>query len=206
MPRVGLALAIGCVFFAFSLTGCSDAFNAGPLEYVENEALTTGCQRQSQPGEEPVLSGEGSQGPEEPLRRFAPAHQGAGGLGPAAGGAVSGEPRAGGRRGAGQVLRGCMKTRRSTRRRGSGRGLSRRQAAGRGLCPLSPQLPALSWRIRCGRRADGAVPLSHAARLSQGNFQVHVDAQRQAAAPRLICGARSQTACTARRCRRFTPC
>ena len=23
-----------------SLTGCSDAFNAGPLEYVENEALT----------------------------------------------------------------------------------------------------------------------------------------------------------------------
>jgi mono/diheme cytochrome c family protein len=40
MPRVGLALAIACVSLALSLTGCSDAFNAGPLEYVENEALT----------------------------------------------------------------------------------------------------------------------------------------------------------------------
>ena len=40
MPRVGLALAMGCVLFAFSMTGCSDAFNAGRLEYVENEALT----------------------------------------------------------------------------------------------------------------------------------------------------------------------
>jgi mono/diheme cytochrome c family protein len=41
MPRVGLALAVACVSLSLSLAGCSDAFNAGPLEYVENEALTT---------------------------------------------------------------------------------------------------------------------------------------------------------------------
>lgn len=40
MPRVGLALAIACVSLALSLSGCSDAFFAGELEYVENEALT----------------------------------------------------------------------------------------------------------------------------------------------------------------------
>jgi mono/diheme cytochrome c family protein len=40
MPRVGLALAIACVSLALSLTGCSDLYNAGPLEYVENEAMT----------------------------------------------------------------------------------------------------------------------------------------------------------------------
>ena len=40
MPRVGLFVAIACVSLAVSLTGCSDAFNAGPLEYVESEAMT----------------------------------------------------------------------------------------------------------------------------------------------------------------------
>ena len=40
MPRVGLFVAIACVSLTVSLTGCSDAFNAGPLEYVESEAMT----------------------------------------------------------------------------------------------------------------------------------------------------------------------
>ena len=46
--------------------------------------------------------------------------------------------------------------------------------------PLSPQLPALPRRLRGRRRADGAVPVSAAPRLSQRNLQVHLDRQRQA--------------------------
>jgi mono/diheme cytochrome c family protein len=40
MPRVGLTTLVICVFLALSQAGCSDAFNAGPLEYVESEAMT----------------------------------------------------------------------------------------------------------------------------------------------------------------------
>ena len=68
MPRVGLALAVACVSLAFSLTGCSDAFNAGPLEYVENEALTTEVKGKANLAKSPMFAGQGAQGPEESLR------------------------------------------------------------------------------------------------------------------------------------------
>jgi mono/diheme cytochrome c family protein len=55
MRRVGLALAIACVSLALSLTGCSDAFNAGPLEYVENEALHTDVKGKANLAKSPVL-------------------------------------------------------------------------------------------------------------------------------------------------------
>ena len=184
MPRVGLALAIACVSLALSLTGCSDAFNAGPLEYVENEALTKEVRGKSQPGEKPDPAGQSSQGPQAPLWRLAAAHQGAAGLGPAAGGLYLASYM--------QEGEGAQaKYRRLYRRQGrriadadsrTANIPTAKPQAGR-LCPVSPQLPALSWRFRRRRRAHRTVSLSLAARLSQGNLQVHVHAQRQAAAP-----------------------
>jgi mono/diheme cytochrome c family protein len=40
ISRSRLALIIGCMGLTLSTLGCSDAFNAGPLEYVESDALT----------------------------------------------------------------------------------------------------------------------------------------------------------------------
>jgi mono/diheme cytochrome c family protein len=40
ISRSRLALMIGCMGLTLSTLGCSDAFNAGPLEYVESDALT----------------------------------------------------------------------------------------------------------------------------------------------------------------------
>ena len=40
MSRCRLALIVGCACLTITMAGCSDALNAGPLEYVENEALT----------------------------------------------------------------------------------------------------------------------------------------------------------------------
>ncbi len=55
MPRVGLAMVIACVSLALSQTGCSDAFNAGPLEYVENEAMTRDVKGKANLAASPVL-------------------------------------------------------------------------------------------------------------------------------------------------------
>ena len=38
--RCRLALIVACTCLAISTAGCSDALNAGPLEYVDNAALT----------------------------------------------------------------------------------------------------------------------------------------------------------------------
>src|SRR5262245_3107633 len=38
--RCRLAWVLGCTCLTLSVTGCSDEWNAGPLQYVENEALT----------------------------------------------------------------------------------------------------------------------------------------------------------------------
>ena len=136
MPRVGLALAIACVSLSISLTGCSDAFNAGPLEYVESEALTKEVK-----GEKPI-----SRRARSCRRRFArPSRASTAtrrstsrclpGSGLPAGGLYLASYRPGGRRGQSQVFCGCMKTRRSIRRRWSPRRVSDRQAAGRRLRP-----------------------------------------------------------------------
>ena len=55
MPRVGLALAVACVSLSLALAGCSDAFNAGPLEYVESAALTTDVSGKANLSKSPVL-------------------------------------------------------------------------------------------------------------------------------------------------------
>jgi len=55
MPRVGLVTVIACVFLALSLSGCSDAFNAGRLEYVESEALTKDVKGKANLAASPVL-------------------------------------------------------------------------------------------------------------------------------------------------------
>src|SRR5262249_47261535 len=38
--RYRVALILGCSCLAIAAAGCSDAFNAGPLQYVEADALT----------------------------------------------------------------------------------------------------------------------------------------------------------------------
>jgi hypothetical protein len=40
MSRFGFAFLVGCACLTTSMTGCSDAWNAGPMQYVENETLT----------------------------------------------------------------------------------------------------------------------------------------------------------------------
>ena len=40
MSRYGFAFLVGCACLTMSMTGCSDAWNAGPMQYVENETLT----------------------------------------------------------------------------------------------------------------------------------------------------------------------
>jgi mono/diheme cytochrome c family protein len=40
MSRFGFALGFGCAFLTLTVTGCSDAWNAGPMKYVESESLT----------------------------------------------------------------------------------------------------------------------------------------------------------------------
>ena len=40
MSRFGFALVLGCGFLTLTMTGCSDAWNAGPMQYVESESLT----------------------------------------------------------------------------------------------------------------------------------------------------------------------
>ena len=41
MSRYGFAFLVGSACVTMSMTGCSDAWNAGPMQYVENETLTT---------------------------------------------------------------------------------------------------------------------------------------------------------------------
>ena len=40
MSRCGFALLFGCACLTLTMTGCSDAWNAGPMQYVESETLT----------------------------------------------------------------------------------------------------------------------------------------------------------------------
>ncbi len=40
MSRFGFALVFGCACLTLTMTGCSDAWNAGPMKYVESESLT----------------------------------------------------------------------------------------------------------------------------------------------------------------------
>jgi mono/diheme cytochrome c family protein len=40
MSRFGFALVFGCACSTLTMTGCSDAWNAGPMQYVESESLT----------------------------------------------------------------------------------------------------------------------------------------------------------------------
>ena len=50
-----LALMIGCMGLTLSTLGCSDAFNAGPLEYVESDALTKEIPGKANLAGKPVL-------------------------------------------------------------------------------------------------------------------------------------------------------
>ena len=40
MSRCGFAFLVSFACLTMSMTGCSDAWNAGPMQYVENETLT----------------------------------------------------------------------------------------------------------------------------------------------------------------------
>src|SRR5262249_25106475 len=46
---------VACVWISLSLTGCSDTFNAGPLEYVENDALTAEVKGKANLAKSPIL-------------------------------------------------------------------------------------------------------------------------------------------------------
>ena len=204
MPRVGLALAVACVSLALSLTGCSDAFNAGPLEYVENEALTKEVKGKANLAKSPMLQ-EKVRKALENLFGDSPQHiKVPAGSGLPAGGLYLASYVQEGEGAQAKFLRLYEDKAVDVADAGRARRVSDRRAAGRRLWPLSPQLPALPRRLGCRRRADGAVPLSAAARLSQGNLQVHLDAQRCQARTATTCAGRSRTACTAPRCRRST--
>jgi mono/diheme cytochrome c family protein len=55
MQRCRLALWVICTTLALSMTGCSDAFNAGPLQYVEDEAFTKAIEGKTNLAEKPAL-------------------------------------------------------------------------------------------------------------------------------------------------------
>ncbi len=55
MQRCRLALAFFCTSLALLLTGCSDAFNAGPLQYVEDDALNKTVEGRPDLGAKPIL-------------------------------------------------------------------------------------------------------------------------------------------------------
>jgi mono/diheme cytochrome c family protein len=54
MSRFALVLSVGCAYLAITVTGCSDAWNAGPMQYSESEALTKEVGKASLAGK-PVL-------------------------------------------------------------------------------------------------------------------------------------------------------
>ena len=167
-----------CVSLALSLTGCSDAFNAGPLEYVENEALTQGRQGQGQSAQEPGLAGQGSQGAQRTSTATRPSTSRCRRGRVCRRGPVPGELPPGGRRGPGQDSYGFTKTavESPTRFAPSEYPDAKPQAGGYAV-----------YRRNClhchgvsgagdGPTAPFLYPI--AARLPQGNLQVHVDAQR----------------------------
>jgi len=55
MSRYRLALVWGWASLALPLAGCSDAWNAGPLQYVENEALTKDLKGKANLAGKPLL-------------------------------------------------------------------------------------------------------------------------------------------------------
>ena len=183
MSRSGFALVVGCACLALSMTGCSDAWNAGPMQYVENEALTKDVGQGQLPASR--ASRQGPQGTRRSVWRFAPADQGSRRVGIAGRRALPGEPTSQEGEGAEAKIYPIYEDASYTapiKVAMSDLGDARPQD-GR-LCDLSQELPALPRRFGGRRRTDGAIPVSPAPRLSQGDLQVHLDAERRQAAPR----------------------
>jgi mono/diheme cytochrome c family protein len=57
MSRCRLALLVACAVVALPLAGCSDRWNAGPLHYVDNEALTKEIKGKTSLAGKPVFQG-----------------------------------------------------------------------------------------------------------------------------------------------------
>lgn len=57
MSRFGFAFLVGCACLTTSMTGCSDAWNAGPMQYVENETLTNDVKGKANLYGKPELQG-----------------------------------------------------------------------------------------------------------------------------------------------------
>ena len=166
ISRSRLAMMMVGMGLALSTLGCSDAFNAGPLEYVESEALTKDIPGKANLAGKPTLQAKVRQGlislfGENPQRIKVP--EGAPLL---AGGIYLANYRPG-RRGRGRPDQANLSspTRRFPRFLAS---------SGGGLRDLPPELPPLPRRIRCRRRTDRPVLVSSAPRLSQGDLQVHL--------------------------------
>ena len=162
-----------------TLTGCSDAWNAGPLQYVENEALTKDLKGKANLAGKPVLQTGRPQGAGAALWRFAPADQGSRRVRDCPRGALPGELHAGRAKALRRSIVGSTRLRTSPSpplsSRPTTRTCSRNQAATR--CTAGIAFTATASRGR--RWAHGPVFVSRAARLSQGNLQVHLDPQRR---------------------------
>ena len=191
---VSVALILGCSCLAIATAGCSDAFNAGPLQYVEAEALTKDLGNKANLHGKPKLQAK----VRKALAQL---------YGPIPSTSASRRARRCSSAGVylANYVQGGRGRRTPTRSSGSTRARTsidpEPQAAGRRLRDLPPQLPALPRRLRGRRRPDRAVPLSPPARLPQGDLQVHLDAQRRQARTATTCAGRSPTACTGPRCR-----
>ena len=159
--RNRLALVIGCSCLAIVTSGCSDAINAGPLQYVEAPALTQDLgPTQGNLKDKPKLQAKVSQalvdlyGPDPQHIRVPQGMPLTNGGVYLANYKVEGEGDAA-----------------KTKPIFQGERLEDATRAGRRLCDLPAQLRALPRGLGCRRRTDRAVPLSGPAGLSPGKFK-----------------------------------
>ena len=161
---VSSRIDFGCSCLAIATPGCSDALNAGPLQYVDSRCPDAGPGGQAHLADKPRLQAAVRQGARRALR---PAPGDPGPQGVPCPMAASTSPITSWGRGANAEIE----------RIPGQAGRSGPQAAGGGYAS-SAQLPALS-RVSGPATADLAVPLPDTPRLSHGDLQVHLDPHRR---------------------------
>ena len=164
--RVRVAFGLSCLFL-LSASGCSDRFLAGPMYYVENDALTKEIKGKSNLAGKPKLQDKvrialARLYGESPTKIKVP-------------------------EGMGSLVARWVIGWRTTARTGDGANAritpnvilnpktqEKKWITG-GYGSLPPTVPALPRRLGRWRRTHLGVPLSDASRLSQGSVQIHLD-------------------------------
>ena len=179
--RVASSLAFLCI--ALTVTGCSDAWNFGPLQYVDSEALTQDLKGKANLAGKPALQDAvrktlAKKFGEAPNRIRVPE-----GSGLVEGGLLLGNYLQEGEGPDAKLfpLYQADGVQAPTKVVAAEHTDLRRQAGG--YARLPQELPALPRRFRRRRWTDGPVLVSSAAGLPARDLQVHVDAVHAAAAP-----------------------